>query len=75
MVTSIALFQYQQNNAVEWQVSEEFKTELREWCSLLCFIVFGLLALILFLSLGGAFAILGPWAIFVGVKLHTKRSG
>ena len=37
--------------------------------------IVGLLALVLFLSLGGAFALIGPWAIFVATRVVTKRLG
>jgi hypothetical protein len=37
--------------------------------------VVGLLALVFFVALGGVFALLGPWVIYMGVVSIRKRSG
>jgi hypothetical protein len=66
MVNSMALFDYQRNSFEVHCTSGASINEWKEMCSMLCLAIGGLLALIFVLSLGGAFALLGPWAILAG---------
>lgn len=47
--------------------------QVRQWCYLIGLPVVGLLALVFCLWLGGAFALVGPWIIFIAVRVITKR--
>ena len=74
MINHVSRFQYrQQRRGIAWKGPERFGADEWEWYSLLGFIAANLLALTFFLSLGGALAVLGPWAILIEVKLLIKH--
>jgi len=57
----------------EWNVSGLSTHEIKQWCLLVALPLVGMLLLLLSFLLQGVFAALGPWVIFVGVKLVTSR--
>jgi hypothetical protein len=71
-MNSVALLEYQQQYGDQKYTSGVFMTEARQWYYVICLPVIGLLVLYYFLSLGGIFALLGPWVIFFAVRLLTK---
>lgn len=76
MINSVALFEYRQQRINEQPSAlREFTHAVKPWCYVAGLPIVGLLALVLFLSLGGAFALIGPWAIFVATRVVTKRLG
>jgi len=54
-------------------VSETPTGEIKQWCVTLGTIVVGLLALGIFLVVGGVFSMIGPWVIFAGALVLAKR--
>jgi hypothetical protein len=44
------------------------------WGRMILSLIVGLLALSFFLALGGVFALVGPWIIFVVAQFVSKRS-
>ena len=47
--------------------------EIKQWGMLIALPIVGLLLLLLCFLLQGIFAVVGPWMIFLGVKLISKR--
>ena len=47
--------------------------EMQQWSVVIGLPLVGLLALVFLLSLGGAFAFIGPWVIYAGIKIVTKQ--
>lgn len=48
---------------------------IKTWHIDIVVIVIGLLALVFFIAMGGMFALLGPWVIYMGVLSIRKRPG
>jgi hypothetical protein len=55
-------------------VSAASNSEVKQLCVALLAVIVGLLVLCSFLLMGGVFALVGPWVIFVGVVCITRRS-
>jgi hypothetical protein len=47
--------------------------ELTHWCIDICSSVIGLFTLFFFLAMGGIFALVGPWLIFVVIHLVRQK--
>lgn len=48
---------------------------IKSWHIDILIVVMGLLALVFFIAMGGVFALLGPWVIYMGVLSIRKRPG
>ena len=48
---------------------------IKSWHIDVLIVIVGLLALFFFIALGGMFALLGPWVIYIGVLSMRKRPG
>ena len=67
-------YQAQSRQHINKQYTDSiFSYQVRQWCYIIMLPVVGLLALALCLSLGGAFALVGPWVMFIAVRVITKR--
>lgn len=67
-------YQAQSRQQINKQYTDSiFSYQVRQWCYIIMLPVVGLLALALCLSLGGAFALVGPWVMFIAVRVITKR--
>ncbi len=75
MINRASFYEYREQQCINGQPSVlgEFTRAVKPWCYVVGLPLVGLLALILFLSLGGAFALFGPLAIFVATRVLTKR--
>ena len=54
-------------------VSAKPKATITAWCIDVLVILVGIPALVFFIALGGVFALIGPWAILMGVLSIRKR--
>ena len=70
-MNSIAFLDYQQYSIDQKNDSSVITGKLIQWGYAIGLPVVGILLLYFFLSLGGAFALLGPWAIFIAARLIT----
>lgn len=70
-MNSVALPEYQPYYIDQNEHSGAFTREARQWAYAIVLPIVGLLMLCFFLSLGGVFALLGPWAIFIAARLIT----
>jgi hypothetical protein len=70
-MNSTALLGYQDYYIDKKNDAGTFTNETIQWGYALALPVVGLLVLYTFLSLGGAFALLGPFAIFIAARLIT----
>jgi hypothetical protein len=68
MTHTPSLFPQSRNSTPGWDVSDLSTHEVKQWWSVIALPLVGMLLL-----LQGVFALLGPWVIFVGVKLITKK--
>ena len=73
MMNSTTFARYQPYSSQKSDASTFFSSEVKHWCYLIGLPIVGLLALLCFLSLGGVFAVVGPWLILAGVKMYTRR--
>ena len=74
MANSRAYHQVAWQGTVTKPVSAASNGEVKQWCVTLLVVIVGLLALCSFLLMGGVFALIGPWVIFVGALCIMKRS-
>lgn len=51
------------------------RIRIKNWHIDIVVMVIGLLALVFFIAMGGMFALIGPWVIYMGVLSIRKRSG
>ena len=72
-MNSVALLDYQQYYVDQKNDTGAFSSEARQWGYVIALPIVGFLILYVFLSLGGVFALLGPWAIFIAARLITSR--
>ena len=73
MTHTTSLFQQSTGSTPGWTVSSLSTHEVKQWCCVFALPLVGMFLLLLCLLLQGVFAELGPWVIFVGVKLVTKK--
>ena len=73
MTNTTSLFQQSRKSIPGWDVSGLSTHEIEQWCIIIALPIVGMLLLLCCLLLQGVFASLGPWVIFVGVKLITKK--
>ena len=73
MTTTTSLLQQSRTSTAAWDVSGRSTHEVQQWCQIIALPLVGILLLLLCLLLQGIFAEIGPWVIFVGVKLITKK--
>jgi hypothetical protein len=73
MMTTTSLLQQSRTSNAAWDVSSSSTHEVRQWCQIIALPLVGMLLLLLCFLLQGVFAEIGPWVIFVGVKLITKK--
>ena len=72
-MNSAAFLNYQ-NYAIDQKNNASLlNNEIIQWAYVLALPIVGLLMLCFFLSLGGLFALLGPWAIFIAARFVTHR--
>jgi hypothetical protein len=74
MINRTSLYQYASKEVESHSGSTVSNGYTMGWSMILCAIILGVLALFFFLSLGGMFAVVGPWLIFVATVAMTKRS-
>ena len=74
MINRTSLYQYASKEVQGRSGSTVSNEYTMRWSMILCAIILGILALFLFLSLGGMFAVVGPWLIFAATVVMTKRS-
>ncbi|MFL5628728.1 MAG: hypothetical protein ACJ788_24370 [Ktedonobacteraceae bacterium] len=74
MVNRTSLYQYTSKEARGHSISTASARYSTRWSMIICATILGILALFLFLSLGGMYAIIGPWLVFAGTVVMTKRS-
>jgi hypothetical protein len=72
-MNSAALLEYQHYYIDQKNDSGIFTSEAIQWSYVIALPIAGLLILFIFLSLGGVFALLGPWAIFIAARLITSH--
>ena len=72
-MNSVAFLDYQHYYVDQKNDTGAFSNEVRQWGYAIVLPIVGLLILFVFLSLGGAFALLGPWAIFIVTRLITSH--
>lgn len=70
-MNSAAFLKYQDYFINQKNEVRVFNSEVIQWAYALALPVAGFLVLYTFLSLGGVFALLGPWAVFIAAKLIT----
>ena len=68
MTNTTSLFQQSRKSTPGWDVSGLSIHEIGQWCIIIALPMVGMLLL-----LQGVFAWIGPWVIFVGMKLITKK--
>lgn len=75
MTNKLLLLENRKQHAINAQpyASRQYTCELKFWCYIVGLPVAGMLALVLFLALGGVFALVGPWAILVATRILVKR--
>ena len=73
MTHTTALLQQSRNSTPGWDVSGLSTHEVKQWWSIIALPLVGMLLLLLCFLLQGVFALLGPWVLFVAVKLITKQ--
>ena len=72
-MNSVAFLEYQQYYVDQKNDTGALSSEAIQWGYVIALPIIGLLILFVFLSLGGAFALLGPWGIFIVTRLMTSR--
>jgi hypothetical protein len=72
-MNSVAFLDYQHYYVDQKNDTGAFSSEARQWGYAIALPIVGLLILYVFLALGGAFALLGPWAIFIATRLITSH--
>jgi hypothetical protein len=70
-MNSAAFLKYQDYSIDKKYETVLFNSEVIQWAFALALPVVGLLMLCFFLSLGGAFALLGPFAICIAARIIT----
>ena len=73
MTNTTSLFLQSRKSTPGWDVSGLSIPEIGQWCIIIALPLVGMLLLLCCLLLQGVFAAIGPWVIFVGVKLITKK--
>jgi hypothetical protein len=73
MTYTTSLLQQSRKSTPGWDVSGLSTQEVKQWCLIIALPLVGMLLLLLCFLLQGVFALLGPWVIFVGVQLMTKK--
>lgn len=73
MTDTTSLLQQSRNSIERWDVSGASTHEITQLCLVIALPLVGMLLLICCFLLQGVFAALGPWALFIGVKLITKK--
>jgi len=73
MTRATSLLQQSRKSAPGWKSSGLSRHEITQWGLLIALPVVGMLLLAVCFLLQGVFAALGPVAIFVGVKLVTRK--
>jgi len=74
MINKMALVENRQQHLnTQPSTLDVFTCAVKPWCYVVGLPVVGLLALFLFLSLGGAFALFGPLAIFIATRVVIKH--
>ena len=73
MTQSSILFQQRKNNTPGWDISNRSTHEIKHWSMLIALPIVGMLLLLACFLLQGIFAVVGPWLIFLGVKLITRK--
>jgi hypothetical protein len=73
MTYTTSLLQQSRKSTPGWDVSALSTHEVKQWCLIIALPLVGMLLLLCCFLLQGVFALLGPWVIFVGVKLMTKK--
>ncbi|HKF36236.1 MAG TPA: hypothetical protein VKB35_04990 [Ktedonobacteraceae bacterium] len=73
MTRTPALFPPSRKSTPGWDISALSTPEVNQWWSVIALPMVGMLLLLCCYLLQGVFAQLGPWAIFVAVKLITRR--
>jgi hypothetical protein len=73
MTHTPSLFPQSRKSTPGWDVSGLSTHEVKQWWSVIALPLVGMLLLLCCFLLQGVFALLGPWVIFVGVKLITKK--
>jgi hypothetical protein len=71
-MSSVAFLDYQHYAIDQKNDSGAITNNVIQWGYAIGLPVVGILLLCFFLSLGGAFALLGPWAIFIAARLITR---
>lgn len=71
-MNSAAFLEYQHYYIDQKKDSGAFTSEVKQWSYAIGLPVVGILFLYFFLSLGGAFALLGPCVIFIAARLITN---
>jgi hypothetical protein len=71
-MNSAALIDYQGYAKDKKNDSSLLTKEVIQWAYALTLPIVGILMLCFFLSLDGAFALLGPWGIFIAARLITR---
>jgi hypothetical protein len=72
-MNGVAFLDYQHYYVDQKNDTGTFSYEVRQWGYAIALPIIGLLMLYVFLYLGGAVALVGPWAIFIAVRLITSR--
>ncbi len=73
MIQATMLLQRTKNNTPGWDISSRSPHEIKQWCLLIALPMVGMLLLLVCFLLQGVFAAVGPWVIFVGAKLITRK--
>lgn len=73
MTATTSLLRQSSNSNSGWDASGLSTHEIKQWCLLIALPLVDMLLLLLCFLLQGVFAALGPWVIFAGVKLVTKK--
>lgn len=71
-MNSAAFLNYQNYAIDQKNDAHLLSNEVIQWAYVLALPIVGLLMLCFFISLGGTFAFLGPWAIFIVARLITR---
>lgn len=73
MTRTPSVFSQSRKSTPGWDVSALSTQEVNQWWSVIALPLVGMLLLLCCFLLQGVFAQLGPWVIFVAVKLITKK--
>ena len=73
MTNTTSLFLQNRKGNSGWDVSGFSIHEIKQWCIIIALPMVGMLLLLCCFLLQSVFALIGPWVIFVGVKLITKK--